>query len=90
MADEITGENFAIDMQPDPHLLLDRKWIALIILENCEEIVDLMRPLLKKSLGVQPLTEQEHALISFFEEEARFGIYTEDQKEAGAGPGRNT
>jgi hypothetical protein len=90
MADEVSRKDIEIDMQPDPNLLLDRKWIALILLENCEEIVDLIRPLLKKSLGIQPLTEQEHALISFFEEEARFGIYTEDQKEAGAGPGRNT
>ena len=90
MADEVSRKDIEIDMQPDPNLLLDRKWIALILLENCEEIVDLIRPLLKKSLGIQPLTEQEHALISFFEEEARFGIYTEDQEEAGAGPGRNT
>jgi len=41
-----------------------------MVYEHCEEIVELIRPILKKSLGLNPMTEDEQALANFFGEEA--------------------
>lgn len=70
MVDEIPRKDATPDLRTDPELLLDRRWIGLMVYEHCEEIVELIRPILKKSLGLNPMTEDEQALANFFGEEA--------------------
>ena len=74
MADEIPREDVTPDLRTDPNKILDRQWLVLMIWENCEEVVELIRPILKKSLGLNPMTEEEHALTAFFKEEAQIVI----------------
>ena len=70
MVNEVSRESLEVDMRTDPEKLLDRNWIGLMLLEHCEELVDLIRPILKKSLGLCPVTEDEQAIANFFGEHA--------------------
>jgi len=70
MVNDVSREGGEVDMRTDPEKLLDRNWIGLMLLEHCEELVDLIRPILKKSLGLNPVTEEEQAIANFFGEHA--------------------
>lgn len=70
LANEMAGKSSSDDHQADPHLLLDRRWLTSVSLEGVEELVEVIRPIVMKSLGTNPLTVEEHALVQFFQEEA--------------------
>ena len=70
LVDEMAGKSPPDNHQADPHLLMDRRWLTSVSLEGIEELVEVLRPILLKSLGTNPLTVEEHALVQFFHEEA--------------------
>jgi len=69
MADEISGEIIAELPIVSSERLLNRTFLHTTVLENIEEVSELIRPILRKSAGLQAMTIEERALCEFFIEE---------------------
>jgi hypothetical protein len=70
MVDEVAGKGSKDNHIADPNMLMDRRWLTAVSMEGIEDLVEVIRPVLLKSLGTTPLTVEEHALAQFFHEEA--------------------
>lgn len=68
MADEMdgTGHQNIVEIQPDA--LLERTFIRWVIHDEAEELIELIRPILRKAVVDRSMTEEEYALALLFME----------------------
>jgi hypothetical protein len=68
MADEVSPDS--PDESADPNILIDRKFLHFAIFECSDDLIDPLILILRKYLGGNPMTEEEHTIALIFAEEA--------------------
>ena len=69
MVDEVLGESTEELPVVASERLLNRRFLHSTILENIEEVAELIRPILRKSAGLQAMTVEEREICWFFIDE---------------------
>ena len=70
MANEMDVETVGDSIRARPEVLLSHLFVTGTILENAEELADCKIPILRKSLGLNPMTVDEKAIADLFSEES--------------------
>ena len=70
MANEMDVETVGDRIRARPEVLLNHGFVTGTILENPEDLADCIIPILRKSLGLNPMTIEEKAISDLFSEES--------------------
>tara|TARA_Y100000310_G_C20695361_1_gene825302 strand:- start:1823 stop:2065 length:243 start_codon:yes stop_codon:yes gene_type:complete len=79
MVDQVAREDVAdCPRTRRPEILLSNRFVTDTLVEHAEELSNMIIPILRKSLGLHPMTVDERALSDFFSEESF--TYTRDDE----------
>ena len=70
MADEMDVQAVEDCIRAKPEVFLSHRFVVGTILENPDNLADCIIPILRKSLGLNPMTIEERAISDFFREES--------------------
>lgn len=70
MADEMDAQAVEDRIRSRPEIFLSHRFVIKAMMENPEDLADCIIPILRKSLGLNPMTVEEKAISDLFREES--------------------